>query len=304
MANGVTGLPIGVVGLGLMGKPMARNLHKAGAALIVHNRSREPVEALAAEGLQPADSPAAVAAGAETVILMVSDTPAVTAVVEGPGGVLAGLRPGALVIDMGTTEVPETRRLADAVAAAGGRWIDAPVSGGQVGAEQASLTIMAGGAPEDFERARPIFAALGQRMTLVGPVGAGQIAKAANQLIVGLTIGAVAEALALAARAGADPAKVREALEGGFAWSRIMELHGKRMIDGSFAPGGKVRTQLKDLTQAEALAASVGLELPALSLNRALYAGLVARGDGDLDHSALYRHYQPQAGESGSGDGP
>lgn len=304
MANGVTGLPIGVVGLGLMGKPMARNLHKAGAALIVHNRSRGPVEALAAEGLQPADSPAAVAAGADTVILMVSDTPAVTAVVEGPGGVLAGLRPGALVIDMGTTEVPETRRLADAVAAAGGRWIDAPVSGGQVGAEQASLTIMAGGAPEDFERARPIFAALGQRMTLVGPVGAGQIAKAANQLIVGLTIGAVAEALALAARAGADPAKVREALEGGFAWSRIMELHGKRMIDGSFAPGGKVRTQLKDLTQAEALAASVGLELPALSLNRTLYAGLVARGDGDLDHSALYRHYQPQAGESGSGDGP
>lgn len=291
MAGGLDGKTVGVIGLGLMGKPMARNLKTAGATVVVHNRSRGPVEELAAEGMIAADSPADVAGKADIVIVMVSDTPAVTAVAEGPGGLLPAFRPGTLIIDMGTTEVPETRRLAALAEARGGRWLDAPVSGGQVGAVQGTLTIMAGGAEADFRRAEPVFAALGQRMTLVGPVGAGQIAKAANQLIVGLTIGAVSEALALAKAAGADPARVRQALEGGFAWSRIMELHGQRMISGDFTPGGKVRTQLKDLTQAEALAASVGLELPALSLNRHLYAQSVERGDGDLDHAALYRLY-------------
>ncbi|HET8728624.1 MAG TPA: NAD(P)-dependent oxidoreductase [Alphaproteobacteria bacterium] len=280
---------IGFIGLGLMGRPMALNLHGAGAAVTVHNRSRGPVEELAAEGLIPAASPRAAAEAADTVIVMVSDTPAVEAVLTGPDGVVEGLRPGALVVDMGTTEVPATRRFAERVAAAGGDYVDAPVSGGQVGAETAALTIMAGGSPAAFEQARPIFQALGRKITHVGDIGSGQIAKAANQLIVGLTIGAVAEALTLARIAGADPARVRDALEGGFAWSRIMELHGKRMIDRDFRPGGKAKTQLKDLRQAEALAQSFDLELPALRLNRTLYESLVDRGDGELDHSALIR---------------
>lgn len=285
----LTGLDAGVIGLGLMGRPMALNLHRAGARVTVHNRSRGPVEALVAAGLEPAETPRAVARAADTIILMVSDTPAVEAVLAGPEGVIEGLRPGSLVIDMGTTEVPATRRLAALVRAAGGDYLDAPVSGGQIGAETATLTIMAGGTETAFARALPVFRVLGQRITHVGETGAGQIAKAANQLIVGLTIGAVAEALTLAEAAGADPARVREALEGGFAWSRVMELHGRRMIEGDFRPGAKVATQLKDLRQADELAAACGLDLPALKLNRALYQRLADRGEGDLDHSALIR---------------
>lgn len=285
----LTGLDAGVIGLGLMGRPMALNLHRAGARVTVHNRSRGPVEALAAAGLEPAETPRAVAQAADTIILMVSDTPAVEAVLTGPDGVIEGLRPGSLVIDMGTTEVPATRRLAALVRAAGGDYLDAPVSGGQIGAETATLTIMAGGTETAFARALPVFRVLGQRITHVGETGAGQIAKAANQLIVGLTIGAVAEALTLAEAAGAGPARVREALEGGFAWSRVMELHGRRMIEGDFRPGAKVATQLKDLRQADGLAAACGLDLPALKLNRALYQTLADRGEGDLDHSALIR---------------
>ena len=285
----LTGLDAGVIGLGLMGRPMALNLHRAGARVTVHNRSRGPVEALVAAGLEPAETPRAVARAADTIILMVSDTPAVEAVLTGPEGVIEGLRPGSLVIDMGTTEVPATRRLAALVRAAGGDYLDAPVSGGQIGAETATLTIMAGGTETAFARALPVFRVLGQRITHVGETGAGQIAKAANQLIVGLTIGAVAEALTLTEAAGADPARVREALEGGFAWSRVMELHGRRMIEGDFRPGAKVATQLKDLRQADELAAACGLDLPALKLNRALYQRLADRGEGDLDHSALIR---------------
>jgi 3-hydroxyisobutyrate dehydrogenase-like beta-hydroxyacid dehydrogenase len=283
------GMRIGFVGLGLMGKPMARHLHRAGADVAVASRSPGPAEELAAEGLRRAEGPRAAAEGAEAVVLMVSDTPAVAAVLDGPEGVLAGLAPGALVIDMGTTAVPDTRRFAETVRSRGGRWIDAPVSGGQVGAEEASLSIMAGAEEEDFERALPIFRALGKRVTRVGGPGAGQVAKAANQMIVGLTIGAVAEGLALARAAGADPAKVREALVGGFASSRILELHGLRMVEGRFEPGARVATQLKDMRQAEELARSLGLDLPGLALNRGLYEALVARGDGALDHSALYR---------------
>ena len=222
---------------------------------------------------------------------MLTDTPAVLSVLDGPDGVLAGLRPGALLIDMGTTSPLATCELAARVAAAGGEWLDAPVSGGVVGAEATTLSIMAGGGAAAFERARPLLERLGARLTHVGPVGCGQIAKTANQMIVGLTIGAVAEALALAGRAGADPARVRAALAGGFADSRILELHGRRMIDGDFAPGGRVTTQHKDLVQALELAAAVGLDLPATALNRALYAECIATGDGGLDHSALYRHY-------------
>ncbi|HYH17861.1 MAG TPA: NAD(P)-dependent oxidoreductase [Azospirillum sp.] len=285
----LSGRAVGFIGLGLMGRPMARNLAKAGAGLVVHSRSPGPVQELAAEGMTPADSPAAAARAAGTLILMLTDTPAVEAVVEGPGGVLEGLQPGGLVIDMGTTAVAATRRLAERVRAAGGAWVDAPVSGGTVAAEAATLTIMAGGHDDAFARARPLFEALGKRITHVGDVGAGQVAKTANQVIVGLTIGAVAEALALARAAGVDPAKVREAIRGGFAESRILELHGERMVTGNFTPGARATVQHKDLTQALALAAETGIDLPAVALCRELYEHLIAQGDGGLDHAALYR---------------
>lgn len=285
----LSGQIVAVIGLGLMGRPMARNLSRAGARVIVHNRSPGVVEELAAEGMTPAAGPAAAAAAADTVILMLTDTPAVEAVLSGANGVVAGLRAGTLVVDMGTTGVPETRRFAAAVAEAGGDYVDAPVSGGTIGAESGDLIIMAGGSAAALVRLAPIFAVLGKRTTHVGDVGCGQIAKAANQVIVGLNIGAVAEALTLAERAGADPARVREALRGGFADSRILEVHGQRMIDGDFRPGGKCTTQRKDLDQALVLAESLGFDLPATRLCRGLYDRVIAAGGGDLDHSALIK---------------
>lgn len=274
-----------------MGKPMARNLARAGAAVIVHNRSPGPRAELAGEGMTAAASPAeaARAAGAGIVILMVTDTKAVETVLTGPNGVLEGLASGALVIDMGTTQVAATKDLAEKVRAAGGSYVDAPVSGGQVGAERATLTILAGGAQEDIARALPVFRVLGERITRIGEVGAGQVAKTANQMIVALTIGAVAEALALAKAAGVDPALVREALKGGFADSRILELHGQRMAEGRFEPGGRATVQLKDVDQALAFADTLDLELPGLRRNRDLWARMIDAGHGDLDHSGLIK---------------
>ena len=288
MSETLSGTVIGFIGLGLMGRPMSRNLRAAGAEVVIHNRSREVVDALAAEGLKPAASPREVAQRAPIVIVMVSDTPAVERVMGGDDGVASGIAPGSLVIDMGTTAVLATRAIAKVIADRGADYVDAPVSGGEVGAKSGTLTIMAGGSADAIARAMPCFEAMGRNVTHVGDVGAGQIAKAANQVVVGLTIGAVAEALALAKRAGADPAKVREALLGGFAASRILELHGQRMIDGAFAPGGKATTQRKDMQQALELASALDLELPATRLSRDLYDRLIADGGGDLDHSGLY----------------
>ena len=285
----LAGTDVGFIGLGLMGRPMSLNLLAAGARLIVHSRSPDPVQELAEAGAVPASSPASVAAKADTVITMLPDTPAVETVLLGTGGVVEGLKPGSLVIDMGTTGVMATRDFAAAIDAAGGAYVDAPVSGGTIGAGDGTLVIMAGGSGEAVARAEAIFGVLGSRATHVGAVGTGQVAKAANQVIVGLNIGAVAEALTLAAKAGADPAKVREALRGGFADSRILEVHGQRMVDGDFRPGGKVTTQFKDLTQALELAAELGFSLPATALNRDLYARLIEAGHGDLDHSALIK---------------
>lgn len=282
----LTGRTVGFIGLGLMGKPMARALARAGARLVVSNRSPGAVAELAGEGMIPATGPAAVAGQADDIVLMLSDTVAVETVAD---ALLPVLRPGHLVIDMGTTAVAATRALAEKVRAAGADWLDAPVSGGTVAAEAAGLTIMAGGREESFARALPLFQAMGRRITLVGGSGAGQVAKCANQVIVALTIGAVAEALALARAAGVDPAKVRDAIRGGFAESRILELHGGRMVAGDFTPGGRVTTQVKDLRQAEALAGESGIELPTLGLTTELFEMLVERGDGGLDHSALYR---------------
>ena len=288
MSESLSGHVVGFIGLGLMGRPMAMNLHAAGARVVIHNRSRAVVDALAAEGLSPALSPREVAERAPVVIVMATDTPAVERIAGAGDGIANGIEPDGLVIDMGTTAVEATRALAKTIEARGAHYVDAPVSGGEIGAKAGTLTIMAGGSEAAVARAMPYFEVMGASTTRVGEVGAGQIAKAANQVIVGLTIGAVAEALALAKRAGADPAKVREALQGGFAASRILEVHGQRMIDGAFTPGGKATTQRKDLQQALDLASSIGLELPATTLTRNLYDRLIAGGGGDLDHSGLY----------------
>ena len=283
----LAGTSIGFIGLGLMGKPMARNLNAAGARLIIYNRSPEPLDELAAEGMSTVAS-ASKAVG-EIAIVMVRDSPAVEAVIGGANGLLESVTPGMLVIDMGTTDLDVTRRMAEAVRVKGGDYIDAPVSGGQVGAVEGNLTIMAGGSEAAFARAKLVFETLGSHITHIGGVGAGQIAKTVNQVIVAMTIDAVAEGLTLAKRSGVDPARVREALAGGFAASRILELHGERMLKGSFEPGGRSSLQLKDVVQALDLAASVELDLPGLQANRRLWERMVDRGFGDLDQSALIK---------------
>ncbi|MDH5188421.1 MAG: NAD(P)-dependent oxidoreductase, partial [Rhodospirillaceae bacterium] len=254
----LNGTTVGFIGLGLMGKPMARNLHKAGAEMVIYNRTISVAEELALEGMSIATSPLEVVDRADIVILMLADTPAVQAVLLGEFGVIEGVNKNTLVIDMGTTLATEAKRFAQAVAAKGGQMIDAPVSGGEIGALDGKLTIMAGGDDNAIKRAQPLFDVMGGKTTHVGPAGSGQVAKAANQVIVGLSIGAVSEALALAKHMGVDPAKVREALQGGFADSRILEVHGQRMIDGTFKPGGKCTTQRKDMDQALKLAAGLG----------------------------------------------
>lgn len=285
----LSGITIGFIGLGLMGRPISLNLHRAGAELIIYNRSRGVVDELVGVGIEAATSPKDVAERAPIIMLMVSDTPAVERVLFGDDGVAQGLQTGAIVIDMGTTAVTATRNFAQQIKAKGAHYVDAPVSGGQVGAEAATLAIMVGASEDAFARAKPIFKVLAKNITHVGEVGAGQVAKAANQIIVGVTIGAVAEALALAKRAGVDPAKVRQALAGGFAASRILEVHGLRMVDQTFDPGGKATTQRKDLVQALELAQQLGMELPATALNRDLYDKLIEMGGGELDHSALIK---------------
>ena len=285
----VKGWKIGLIGLGHMGKPMARNLHTAGAAVTISSRSPGPVDALAGEGLRPAANPREVAMAADFVIMMVSDTAAVDLVLHGPDGVIAGLSPGKFVIDMGTTKVRETREWAGEVAAAGCTYIDAPVSGGQVGAEQASLSIMAGCTQEALEHVRPVFEVLGRNITHIGDVGAGQVAKTANQAIVAVTLAAVAEGLTLAQRAGVDPGKVREALQGGFAESRVLDLHGGRMVERMFEPGGPARVQLMDVDQALELAEQVGLDMPTLSGNQKLWRKMIDQGWGELDQAGIIR---------------
>jgi 3-hydroxyisobutyrate dehydrogenase-like beta-hydroxyacid dehydrogenase len=289
----LNGITIGFIGLGLMGRPMARNLKAAGAEIIIHNRSQGVIGELSGEGMTPAKTPADAAGAAETTILMLPDTPAVEKVLLGPDGVVSGLKPGGLVIDMGTTKVFATRAFAKDVEAAGGDYIDAPVSGGTIGAEGGTLTIMAGGSEAAMEKAAPVFDVLGQSTTHVGPIGTGQVAKAANQVIVGLNIGAVAEALVLAKKAGADPARVRDALKGGFADSRILEVHGLRMIEDTFIPGGKCVTQRKDMSQALELAEELGFEMPATALNMTLYDKAIEAGHGELDHAALIKAIDP-----------
>lgn len=296
----LAGRRVGLIGLGLMGVPMARRLAAAGAELALWNRSIEKAEDLAAglPGASALPSPRHVAEAADTILVTVTDADAVEAVAFDPyedqWGVIHGLPEDGLVVDMGTTAVDRTRDFAGRIRMIGGSWVDAPVSGGTVAAEAGTLTIMAGGSDADFARAEPLFRAMGSRITHVGPVGAGQIAKTANQMIVGLTIGAVSEALALAKRAGVDPARVREAIFGGFAHSRILELHGERMVTGDFQARARASIQRKDMRAAAALADQVGLVLPGLAANLALWEALVEGGRGDLDHSALVLAIDPE----------
>lgn len=280
---------IGFIGLGLMGRPMCRNLLSTGAKLIVANRSPQPCKDMTEAGATSVASPAEMASLAKVMIIMVADTPAVESVLLGDNGLIHSLQKNSLVIDMGTTSVPATYRFGEMVEKKHGHYVDAPVSGGTIGAESGNLTIMAGGTETAFVKALPILKVLGDHITHVGSTGAGQVAKAANQVIVGLNIGAVAEAFALAKAAGVQPAKVREALQGGFADSRILEVHGKRMVDADYTPGARSTTQRKDMHQAVEFAASLGLDMPATTLSRTLYDQLIEQGGSDLDHAALFK---------------
>jgi len=279
-------MKIGFIGLGVMGRPMAENLIKAGHRLVL-NRVKPASQYLVDSGGEEADSPKAVAQQTEIIILMLPDTPDVDAVLFGENGVAEGLSKGKLVIDMSSISPVATKQFASRVGALGCSYLDAPVSGGEVGAKAASLTIMAGGEQAAFDRAKPLFETMGKNITLVGGVGDGQTAKVANQIIVGLTIQAVSEALLFSKRAGADPAKVRNALMGGFASSRILEVHGERMVKGSFDPGFRIRLHRKDMTLAVDAACALDLALPNTAVTQQLMNAAVAAGDGDRDHSAL-----------------
>ena len=277
---------IAVLGIGLMGFPMARRLCDAGHAVTAWNRSRDKAERLLPFGAQVADRPADAVRDADIVIALLTDGPAVGAVLLAPE-VLAAYRPGALVIDMSSIKPDEAREHARQLAAVGLRHIDAPVSGGTVGAEQGTLAIMAGGDVADVAAAQPVLSVLG-RCTPVGPHGSGQLAKLANQMIVGITIGAVAEALLLAAKGGADMGQVRQALMGGFADSRILQLHGQRMVERDFAKRAAMTVQLKDMRNSMATAQAMGFDAPITQLFEALYAQAVQDGLSDLDHSGLF----------------
>ncbi|WP_419901746.1 NAD(P)-dependent oxidoreductase [Kiloniella sp.] len=285
----LVGAKVGIIGLGNMGAHMASRLDAAGAEVFIHTRTRGKASALEAQGMvycaTPSDLSRAVGNG--IIIICVTDTPAVEAVINNQNGILDAIEPGVLVIDMGTTQVMNTRVLAGLVSQKGASYLDAPVSGGAVGAEQGSLSIMVGGRVEDFERARPIFEILGKNINHIGDIGAGQVAKSANQMIVAMTIDAVAEALVLATKAGADPAKVRKALIGGFADSRILDLHGERMIGRTFDPGARATVQLKDVNQALELADFCSASLPGLEKNQELWQSMVDQGMGDLDQSGF-----------------
>jgi 3-hydroxyisobutyrate dehydrogenase-like beta-hydroxyacid dehydrogenase len=296
--NNVSGWTIGYVGLGKMGFPMARHLAAAGARVVAWNRSEEPLRRGAEFGIERANSLAELAdkVGSGVVCLNLTTTEVVQELACGPWGLLQHAAPGALFIDFGTTGVEATRSLA-----ARTWWLDAPVSGGEVGAEAASLSIMVGGIESGFQRALPLFATVGKRITYMGPSGAGQVTKLANQLIVAQTIDAVAQALRLAELAGVSSERVREALLGGFADSRILQLHGDRMVRRDFRPGGRAEWQLKDVRLICELAEQVGLRSGSLDHCRALWEQFVVEeGNGDLDHSGLFLHYLRDASHSES----
>jgi 2-hydroxy-3-oxopropionate reductase len=286
---------VGFIGLGIMGKPMARNLAKAGYPLVVHNRSRAAVDELSKEGAQVATNPREVASRSEVVITMLPDSPDVEIVYAGEQGVLAGVKPGTLLIDMSTISPVVTRMLSARSAEKGCDMLDAPVSGGETGAAGATLSIMIGGKTSAVERAMPLFQILGKTIVHVGAAGAGQITKAANQMVVGATITIVSEALVLAAKAGVDPAKVRQALLGGFAQSKILEVHGQKMLARNFKPGFRLRLHEKDMKIALAAGSEYGVPLMVTSQAAQIMTAVKSMGDGELDHSAVVKFVEELA---------
>jgi 2-hydroxy-3-oxopropionate reductase len=268
---------------------MAGHLLKGGYRLVVHNRSRGPVDELVAAGATAAASPAEVARAATVVITMLPDTPDVERVLTGPDGVLSAIQKGAIVIDMSSISPVATERLAKAVAEKGASMLDAPVSGGEIGAINASLSIMVGGDEAAFTRARPVFEAMGnkERIVHIGKSGAGQVCKVCNQIAIGGALAGVSEAIALARKAGVDASRVRTALLGGFAASRVLEVHGERMLTGNYKPGFRTKLYQKDLRLANEAAAANSVAMPATAIVTQLVNALVAAGGGDLDYAAI-----------------
>ena len=278
---------LGYIGPGIMGKPMIDNLQKAGYPVTVYARRESQRKSLADAGWSVVNTPADVARQSDIIFICVSDTPDVENVIFGENGLSEGLAAGKLVIDMSTISALETREFAKRLADIGVNFLDAPVSGGEHGAISGTLSIMVGGTDESFARAKPYFEILGQNIVHVGASGAGQTAKACNQVLVAQTINAVAEALALAGKAGVDPAKVREALLGGFANSKILEVHGQRMLDDNYTPGFKAKLHQKDMHIVADMANTLGIELPGANLTTEQMDVLVAQGMGELDSAAL-----------------
>jgi 2-hydroxy-3-oxopropionate reductase len=278
---------IGFIGLGIMGQPMAGHLLSAGHRVCTSVAYKAPPAVLLERGLESRPTAQAAAAGSDYIITMLPDTPQVEEVLFGPGGVAAGIGPGQVVIDMSSISPIATRDFAHRIQALGGEYLDAPVSGGEVGAKAASLTIMVGGSEAVFSRTRPILEVMGKNITLIGATGDGQTAKVANQVIVALTIEAVAEGLLLASKAGADPVKVRAALMGGLASSRILELHGERMIRRTFNPGFRIRLHQKDLELALSTARSLSMSLPGTAMCQQLFQACTANGGADSDHARI-----------------
>jgi len=288
---------IGFIGLGIMGKPMARNLLKAGYSLVVHNRSRSAVDELSKDGAQPATSSKEVAERSQIIITMLPDSPDVEIVYAGESGIFSGVKSDSLLIDMSSISPVVARKLAAEAEKRGCDMVDAPVSGGEAGAIGATLSIMIGGKASAVERAMPIFQTLGKNIVHVGEAGAGQVAKAANQMVVGTTIAIIGEALVLAAKAGVDPVKVRQALLGGFAQSKVLEAHGQKMLNRDFNPGFRIRLHEKDMKIALATGSEYGVPLMVTSVVGQMMTAMKGMGNGDLDHSALVKFVEELAKE-------
>ena len=286
---------IGFIGLGIMGKPMARHLLKANFPLVIHNRSGAVVEELSKEGAQPAANSQEVAQRSEVIITMLPDSPDVELVYAGERGIFAGLKSGALLIDMSSISPVVARKLAAEAEKRGCDMLDAPVSGGEAGAINAALSIMIGGKDSAVERAMPLFEKLGKNIVHVGNAGAGQVTKAANQMVVGTTIAIVSEALVLAAKTGVDPAKVRQALLGGFAQSKVLEAHGQKMLDRNFKPGFRMRLHEKDMKIALATGSEYGVPLMVTGVVGQMMTAMKGMGNGDLDHAALVKFIEELA---------
>jgi 2-hydroxy-3-oxopropionate reductase len=280
---------IGFIGLGLMGRPMAKNLLKAGYPVVVHSRSRPPVDDLVSAGAKAADSPAEIARQATRIITMVPDSPDVELVLEGPNGVFGAMQPGTIIIDMSSITPETTRRLADRARVLGGAMLDAPVSGGEIGAVQGTLSIMVGGDAADFIAVKPILDVMGNpdKVVHIGESGAGQLCKLCNQMVIGGTLAVVAEALALARKAGVDAGKVREALLGGFAQSRVLEVHGERALKNTYKPGFKTHLYAKDMRNVVTTLAQHNVPAPVTAVVQQLLHATMAAGLGEQDNSVM-----------------